>query len=841
MDTGPLVTFLGVGAGVNVVGGGGSPLSISGTWPDDLVVGDAVSPFTPTVSGGTAPYSFSVIGTAPSGVSISPTTGARSGTPALEGPYSFTIRVTDAASSTADLAVSGTVTSDVNVLPLLSAGTPLGVEALWDGTPSLGNPLTSPSLQTVFFPGFNSSGVATTQRRELIAIGPKAKRWQTGDSTSVLAPDGNYVTLSERLILGATLAGGIPNSATLRSPKPICRMIYDDHRVVAGNLTLHWVGGHCYPKPGKPLACIKWRLVQNNVELTSGTVSDLVSRVLAGSNERIQCYEAVIDLDSVAGLSTTTDNGVFKIDWEAYPHVGEDNSDYALSSVLKSELETDRDQQNCTLWYRYNPGRVSAPMRAFISTGASGGTASTDIAVARANPYPTLAAALSGIVAAQGDVDGAIVHFASGTTNLTGSMPDTNVAHPTFCGGYTLSSDPDIGPTQPFVAGVHIRCHLADPPVAAVRMTRVADLAVEFNAGSAFQNGTTSASPLPVKSPVFVVRGCTLTRTTNTTVLLHSSQPRVSIYSSELGGNIGNSYVATSNGRWVALVGCTGTINTSLAFAAMIGTRLINSALTVGASNTATTNIVTAFNRLLNCSTSSALGFYAGVPSVNTPCTAFVVENLVETNSTSTSHHSSGFSKDGDTGSMMHFCLWHNTTTGLGPIGRPGFLYADTAATSFREHPFVSVVGNIFTRVAHKSDMFIAVASPGDTAAHIAADAGCAMIKNGCGFRHNISLVAPEFPMMNRTPYVMLAEGGPGTEVSSPHLTPGFVSNNGVFWNGSAATLGPGSTDRLPYRLTAGSPSWAKDAVPNSPLAFYPDGSTRPAAGSNVGAMETAP
>jgi hypothetical protein len=712
---------------------------------------------------------------------------------------------------------------------------------LWDGTPSLGNPLTDPSLQTVYFPGFDETGAVATQRRELIAIGPKAKLWQTGDSLSVLAPDGNYVTLSERLILGATLAGGIPNSATLRSPKPICRMIYDDHRVVAGNLTLHWVGGHCYPKPGKPLACIKWKLIQNGVELASGTVADLVSRVLSGSDERIQCYEAVINLDSVAGLSTTTDNGVFKIDWEAYPHVGEDNSDYALSSVLKSELETDRDQQNVTLWYRYNPGRVSAPMRAFISTGASGGTASTDIAVARANPYPTLATALAGIVAAQGDVDGAIVHFASGTTNLTGSMPDPNVAHPTFCGGYTLSSDPDIGPTQPFVAGVHIRCHLADPPVAAVRMTRVVDLAVELNEGLNYRNHTTAASPLPVKSFAFVHRGCTLTRTSSTGVLLHSSQPRVSIYSCVLGGNIGNSYVATANGRWVACVGCTGTINATLTFAAMAGNRFISSGLSIGVANAATTNIVTAFNRILNCSTTMAIGNYAGVSGVNTPCTAFVVENLVETNATNTNHHSSGLSKDNDTGSMMHACVWHNTVTGLGVIGRVGFFYADSAATSFREHPFLSVIGNAFSRYAMKADMFIASASPNDTAAHIAADAGCAMVKNGCGFRHNIALSRPEFPMMNRTPYCFLAEGGPGSGVSDPHLNPGFVSNNGVFWNGSAVTLGPGSTDRLPYRLTAGSPSWAKNAVPDSPLAFYPDGSARPAAGSNVGAMETAP
>jgi hypothetical protein len=63
-------------------------------------VGEPFNSGNMTVSGGTTPYSFSIVGTLPAGLTLNPSTGAVSGTPTAQG--SFALKVTDA------LGVTGT-------------------------------------------------------------------------------------------------------------------------------------------------------------------------------------------------------------------------------------------------------------------------------------------------------------------------------------------------------------------------------------------------------------------------------------------------------------------------------------------------------------------------------------------------------------------------------------------------------------------------------------------------------------------------------------------------------------------------------------------------------------
>jgi|GEM_PF-6013278 len=53
------------------------------------------------VTGGVAPYTFSLVGTLPAGLNLSPTTGVISGTPTTTGSSTFTVQVKDSASQTA--------------------------------------------------------------------------------------------------------------------------------------------------------------------------------------------------------------------------------------------------------------------------------------------------------------------------------------------------------------------------------------------------------------------------------------------------------------------------------------------------------------------------------------------------------------------------------------------------------------------------------------------------------------------------------------------------------------------------------------------------------------------
>lgn len=84
---------------------GAAPLSIAITeFISDGVVGEPYPGFTIAASGGQAPYSFiEESGSLPQGLSLNPSTGAVTGTPAVPGVFSVDVQVGDAAGAFAIL------------------------------------------------------------------------------------------------------------------------------------------------------------------------------------------------------------------------------------------------------------------------------------------------------------------------------------------------------------------------------------------------------------------------------------------------------------------------------------------------------------------------------------------------------------------------------------------------------------------------------------------------------------------------------------------------------------------------------------------------------------------
>jgi outer membrane autotransporter protein len=83
------------------VPGGAVSFSVGSTLP--AATGESPYSFTITAAGGAAPYTFAMTGGAlPGGVTFNPTTGVVSGTPVSGGPFTFSVRVTDSATQTAD-------------------------------------------------------------------------------------------------------------------------------------------------------------------------------------------------------------------------------------------------------------------------------------------------------------------------------------------------------------------------------------------------------------------------------------------------------------------------------------------------------------------------------------------------------------------------------------------------------------------------------------------------------------------------------------------------------------------------------------------------------------------
>jgi hypothetical protein len=218
--------------------GTGSPFSVSGSYtlttsapaitmaPATLPMATAGTAYSQTVaaSGGVAPYSYAISsGALPTGLALNASTGAITGTPTAAGPFSFTIKATDANHFTGTQVYSFTVNPSTTTLAVLaslnpsvvgqsvtftatvsssSAGSPTGVVTFKDGAKTLGT-------------GTLSNGAATFPTSALTG-GPHA-------ITAAYSGDGNFAgstspVLTQTVNVTSATTASLASSANPSAP-----------------------------------------------------------------------------------------------------------------------------------------------------------------------------------------------------------------------------------------------------------------------------------------------------------------------------------------------------------------------------------------------------------------------------------------------------------------------------------------------------------------------------------------------------------------------------------------------------------------------------------------------
>ncbi len=173
-------------------------------------VGTAYSQ-TITVAGGTAPYSFSATGL-PAGLTLTPATGAISGTPTSAGSYTVTILVTDAhgiagsATYTVAIGVQAPVAGASTVVVAANSGATTVPLSLVGGAAISVAVVTAPSQGTA-----TASGTAISYTPNAGFSGTDSFTYTGTNTYGTSAPAMVTVTVSAPILVFSSAPGGLPN------------------------------------------------------------------------------------------------------------------------------------------------------------------------------------------------------------------------------------------------------------------------------------------------------------------------------------------------------------------------------------------------------------------------------------------------------------------------------------------------------------------------------------------------------------------------------------------------------------------------------------------------------
>lgn len=281
---------------------------------------------------------------------------------------------------------------------------------------------------------FNDTIYATQRLRQPSSFSPAVNSTDAGPFTF----NGDQVVLSERVCQGDIIPG-CTNNSTQISPKPIGQWTSIDRETVGNSLTVGAVFAHWAARDGRQIRCCEFYATDGTNTVSSGKITAPTLSNYTGDNRQFPHWTATLDITSLA-------EGMVRVYCIAWPWVG------SAASVLDS-----RDSTYSTRYFafadQYYRKRLAAPFIAVVKATASASPqVNQDPAVARANFYGSISAAILALQTANGGIlDGCEVWIADNvawdqattqrTTNISSLVVrrDTTVARAsavlTFTGG----------------------------------------------------------------------------------------------------------------------------------------------------------------------------------------------------------------------------------------------------------------------------------------------------------------------------------------------------------------------------------------------------------------------
>jgi hypothetical protein len=261
---------------------------------------------------------------------------------------------------------------------------------------------------TVQDPGFDTAGNQVTVTRTISGVahlrrlypnGALRQAYSSGTSVTVLVSLSDWI-YSESIVTAATIgtafypgcaAGGafsITNTSTLPYQKPLWAWINPQQESTSGTANVEGVAFHRHARNAQQVACVKYTASDGTA--TSPTVisasPSISARITNGQPPEV--WKGAVD------FTTLTQGVMCNVNAKVYPWIG--NSSAVLD--LAADGFTWPTGKNRTQLRVFNDrtGAYGGGF-AYVLAGATGGVTSAAASTARATPYPTIFAALTGL------------------------------------------------------------------------------------------------------------------------------------------------------------------------------------------------------------------------------------------------------------------------------------------------------------------------------------------------------------------------------------------------------------------------------------------------------------